>query len=235
MGYNTGDTYEEKIFNICQTKGIIPPGSTRAGASANQADIEFIHLGNKYKLEVKNNQNPDYGQRRVHFDISNRSWGWAVNDAVTQFYDHLNVLGLIRGSFSPIWYQKLTPNAKRTRWRRDPQRPPYDLIDLRSDQKNFENPGNPIPTQALFNYYSKRGTHYIQIEGSGFYHLDKDVANLGTSQYDGILTIRFRLKRHVSIPIDRCSFFAVLKEFKKPTTSAFNIEPNINQLFPNIK
>lgn len=235
MGYNTGDTYEEKIFEICTNKGITKPGSSRAGASSSQADIEFLHLGNVYKLEVKNNQNPDYGQRRIHFDTNTSTWDWAINDYVTQFYNQLNVRGLINSKFNPIWYQKMVPNIKRTRWRRDLQKKPYDLSDLRYDQTNFENPGNPIPTKALFNYYSKRGTHYIQIEGSGFYHLDQDVANLGTTQYDGVLTIRFRLKRHTSNPVDRCSFFAVLKEHKKPTFSPFNIENNGLQAFPNIK
>jgi hypothetical protein len=235
LGYNTGDTYEEKIFEICKNKGITKPGSVRAGASSSHADIEFLHLGSVYKLEVKNDQNPDYGQRRLHFNTSTRVWEWAVNDTVTQFYNQLNVLGIIKSQFNPIWYQKMLPNLKRTRWKKDPQGTSYNITDLRYDQTNFENPGNPIPTKALFNYYSKRGTHYIQIEGSGFYHLDQDVANLGTTQYDGVLTMRFRLKRHKSTPIHSCSFFAVLKEQRKPTPSPFNIEINALQSFPNIK
>jgi len=234
MGYNTGDTYEEKIFDICQKKGITPVGSTRAGASANKADVEFVHLGITYKLEVKNKKQPDYGQRRIHYDAAQQTWDWAIQDTFSNFYNKYNVLGLIRRHFIPIWYQKMTLNAK-GHWEHVKNKPTYDLLDLKSDQKNFDNPNNPIPIQALFNYYKIRNTYYIQIEGSGFYHLDSDIANLGTTQYDGTLTVRFRLKRHKRNPIHSCSFFAVLKQKSKPTLSVFNIETSKGQIFPAIK
>ncbi len=232
MGYNTGDTYEEKIFEICQEKGVTPPNSNRAGASATKADVEFIHLGVTYKLEVKNNRNPDYGQRRLHYDSNLQYWDWAINDAVSQFYDSLNVKKFIDPQFVPIWYQKRKKVGNI--YKQINSSSIYTEVDLSLDQRGFESSSNPIPTQALFNYYKSRNTFYIQIEGSGFYHLDSDVANLGTSQYDGQITIRFRLKRHSTTPTHKCSFFAVLKEEKKPTRSLFNIEAVDGQTFPNI-
>ena len=232
MGYNTGDSYEEKIFEICKEKGITPLGSTRAGASANKADVEFVNSGIVYKLEVKNDQNPDYGQRRLHYDPNTKIWNWAVNDAVSQFYDSLGVLGHIDPAFSPIWYQKRRKVGNIYKYF---QGATYSEHDLRADQQGFENSSNPISIKALFNYYKKRNTHYIQIEGSGFYHLDSDIANLGTPQYDGSVTIRFRLKRHSSTPIHSCSFFAVLKEERKPTKSPFNIQTSKDQTFPPIR
>ena len=61
MGYNRGDTYEEHIYEISKNKGIVPPGSSRAGAAANAPDLLFRHLGKDYKLEIKHNiTNPDY-------------------------------------------------------------------------------------------------------------------------------------------------------------------------------
>jgi hypothetical protein len=78
MGFNTGDTYEELIFDICKKKGLTKTNSCRAGASAYQADVEFEHLGKTYKLEVKNDKNPDYGQRRIHYDPSAKIWKWAT-------------------------------------------------------------------------------------------------------------------------------------------------------------
>ena len=235
MGYNTGDTYEEKIFEICKKKGITPPGSTRAGAAANKADVEFVHQGTTYKLEVKNSANPDYGQKRIHFDAMNKVWVWAKPDIVTQLYNQLNVPSLINYQFNPIWYQKMKPKTpKLTRWIPEPSKPAYDLQDLKTDQRNFEQ-RNPIPLRSLFTYYKNRNTYYIQIEGSGFYHLDSDIANLGTSQYDGQLFLRFRVKHtgHSRGGPNKCQFMAVLKQEKKPTLSLYNLEPT--QTFPNIK
>jgi hypothetical protein len=233
MGFNTGDTYEALIFDICKKKGLIKTNSFRAGASAYQADVEFEHLGKTYKLEVKNNKNPDYGQRRIHYDPSAKIWKWAKDDNVSQFYNSLNVLGYIDKKFNPIWYRKRVKNSAGNY----SALVNYDLSDFQADQKLFENAGNKIPTQALFNYYANRNTHYIQIEGSGFYHLDLDVANLGTQQYDGTLSIRFRVKHagHSDNPPHACQFMAVLKQEKKPKKSKFNLENYPSQTFPNIK
>jgi hypothetical protein len=235
MGYNTGDTYEEKIFDICKTKGITPVGSTRAGAAGNKADVEFIHLGKTYKLEVKNNKNPDYGQKRMHLDVIKNSWLWAKPDSVTQFYNQLNVTSFINSNFNPIWYQKKNPNATFKRWANKPNISSYDLIDLKSDQRNFEK-RILIPLQSLFSYYKNRDTYYIQIEGSGFYHLDSDIAKLGTQQYKGELFLRFRVKHtgHSRGTADKCQFMAVLKQKTKSKPSLLNIEKTSGQTFPKI-
>lgn len=233
MGYNTGDTYEEKIFNICKEFGITPPGTSRAGAAANKADVEFLHLGKAYKLEVKNNKNPDYGQKRIHLDVSLSTWFWAKPDTVTQFYNQLNILNYINSHLKPIWYQKMIPNSTLKKWKPNNLLPAYDLNDLKSDQKNFEKK-ILIPLQSLFTYYKNRNTYYIQIEDSGFYHLDSDIANLGTQQYDGELYLRFRVKHtgHSRGGPNKCQFLTVLKQKSKSRLSTFNIEPKSGQKFP---
>jgi hypothetical protein len=232
MGYNTGDTYEEKIFDICKDRGIIAIGSTRAGAAGSEPDLKFIHLGNEYKLEIKNNMNPDYGQKRIHFNPHNGLWDWATDDSVTAFYKELSLLDNIDKNFLPIWYSKRVKNIKG----RYSALSTYTLDDFKTDQSTFENAGNKVPTQTLFNYYAKRETYYIQIEGSGFYHLKQDVAGLGTVQYDGTLTMRFRVKHagHSKNPPHACQFMGVLKQETLPSVSKFNIEPSLSQTFPNI-
>jgi len=232
MAYkNTGDIYEEKIFNLCEVNGIIAPGSTRAGAESNAPDIKFLHRNRIYKLEVKNNKGPDYGQKRVHFDPSNHQWSWAANDKVTEFYNALNLLNLIDKNFIPIWYQKRIKVAGKYT-----EKSEYTMSDFKSDQTNFENAKNPVPTDALFKYYSNRNTFYIQIEGSGFYYLEKDIASLNVPQYDGKLSIRFRVKHtgHTKHPPHACQFLGALKQEILPTPSSYNLESNSTQKFPNI-
>jgi len=232
MGYNTGDTYEEKIFNICNENKIMAVGSKRAGAAGSAPDLKFLHLANEYKLEIKNDMNPDYGQRRIHFNPQDGTWNWATDDSVTDFYKELNLLGNIDKNFLPIWYRKRVKNQK-GRYSKVVE---YTLEDFKNDQSTFENAGNKVPTQTLFNYYAKRDTFYIQIEGSGFYHLKEDVALLGTQQYDGTLTMRFRVKHagHSKNPPHSCQFMGVLKQETLPSKSKFNLEPSLGQSFPNI-
>ena len=43
----------------------------------------------------------------------------------------------------------------------------------------------PIPLDTLFEYYAIKKCFYIQIENSGFYHLQKDKFEIGTKQFDG--------------------------------------------------
>ena len=106
MGYNTGDTYEEKIFNICKDKNILPVGSSRAGAAGNKADIIFIHNQNNIFLEVKNSKNPDYGQKKLDYDSVTKNWMWVGDDDISKFYTELNLASNIDKKFEPIWYKK---------------------------------------------------------------------------------------------------------------------------------
>ena len=66
MGYNKGDTYEEKIFDIFKNKGLLKPGTLRAGAGG-KPDIMFLHNGKEYNLEAKENQGADYGQNILFY------------------------------------------------------------------------------------------------------------------------------------------------------------------------
>ena len=51
--FNQGDEYEHQIYQICCESHILPAGFKRAGASAFEPDIVFIHKGQQYSLEVK--------------------------------------------------------------------------------------------------------------------------------------------------------------------------------------
>ena len=108
------------------------------------------------------------------------------------------------------------------------------LEQKRKNQKMFED-NVPISLEALFSFYARKNVYYVQIGGRGFYHLEKDVAGLGTPQLDGELKLRFRAKTHHSKPVHKYSFFAVLKFAKSPTSSRFDIEDKKGRIFPNIK
>ena len=154
--YNKGDKYEADVFNICSRKGLIPTDSKRAGADAEKADVVVNHLGSNYKIEVKdkNSRNPDYGQRRVHYDPKEKVWSWAKDDEVSQFYNELGLLNHIDRNINPIWYQKRQKNHKGRYFAVEE----YTFADFKSDQATFEKSGIRIPVQTLFVYYKRRDT-----------------------------------------------------------------------------
>lgn len=231
MGFNTGDTYEEKIYQICLTKNIIPKGFKRAGASANNADIQIIHKSRILNIEVKNNKNPDYGQRIIHYNPINKNWYWGKKDEVSELFEGANLRDHINPNFEPVLYKKRKKGELSYQIVNDQ---PYTEEDFKFDQKSFEKPNIKVSNEALFLYYRKRNVFYIQIEDFGFYHLESDIASLGTTQFDGELSFRFRLKVHSSKPRHNCSFFGIMKLAKKPTLSKFNLEESLRQQFPTI-
>lgn len=62
--YNKGDAYEDDIFNIMKEKKLLLHGAKRAGAS-NKGDVQFIHRGKIFNLEIKNVWTTDFGQKRL--------------------------------------------------------------------------------------------------------------------------------------------------------------------------
>ena len=238
MGYNNGDTYEENIYNCCNDLNILPPNFSRAGAAADKPDVMFVHQGKEFKLEVKDFTNPDYGQRRIHFYPDRNKWEWARQDKLSELYEELNLKEQISHQFNPIWYQKRVINNN-GRYQNEVGME-YNLEDLKSDQQLFGKDKILIPRKTLFLYYSLRDTHYIQIHRSGLYHLDEDVANLGTPQFDGDPHFRFRVKRTSSkLAPHACQFLGVMKLEKKnyPTKSKYNLDKAdliTDQLIPDI-
>ena len=193
--YNKGDKYEKDIFDICNNRKILKPGSVRGQASS-KSDLIFVHNNENYNLEVKADRNADFGQKYIKWDNSN-GWTWSTPDAVTFFYDQLNIIELIDKNFIPRRYIK-----------------DKDLItieDKKFDQSKFEKANIECDIKGLFKYYKSKNCYYLQLENYGFYHLHSDMANLETQQFDGSITLRLRCKTNHSIPIHHYSFLAVLK------------------------
>lgn len=216
-GYNKGDSYEEKILQICVLKGITSNKFKRGGAGSS-SDIEFIHKGKIYKLEVKADTKADFGQKMLKW--GNNEWKWCVDDESTQMYTALSILELLQR-------KRMTPKRYTI--------PIHNLTaeDRQYDQRMFEQ-SIEIDTSKLFTFYKIKNCHYMQIGNFGFYYLDQDILNLGVPRFDGKLKLRFRAKTIHSFPIWNYGFYAVLKVTEPPTPSKFDIEEN-SRSFPPIQ
>ena len=219
MGYNKGDNYEQSIFDLLTSKGLIVIGSTRGGAG-NLTDIKFVHNNQECNLEVKLDLEADYGQKMLRWDDG--IWSWCVDDAVTSFYTSVGVLDIVNSkNFIPNRYSI-----------------PRDEITMqqkKQDQKAFEDKVK-ININSLYDFYGNKGCYYIQIGGYGFYHLKRDILCLGTPQFECQMKLRLRAKTIHSSPVYKYGFYAVLKVDKKqnPKKSCYDIEQKEGREFPPI-
>jgi hypothetical protein len=219
MGYNKGDNYEQSIFDLLTSKGLIVIGSTRGGAG-NLTDIKFLFDFQECNLEVKLDLDADYGQKMLRWD--NGIWSWCVEDAVTSFYTSVGILNIINAkNFIPNRYS--IPKEEIT------------YQQKKQDQKAFEDKVE-IDINSLYDFYSTKNCYYIQIGGYGFYHLKQDIFSLGTPQFDCQMKLRLRAKTIHSIPIYKYGFYAVLKVDKKekPKKSHYDLEQKDGREFPPI-
>ena len=223
IGDNKGHVYEKKIFVILKEKNIVDAVS--AAGSGTGTDMTFSHVGKKYKLEVKNSiSGPDYGQKRlVPFNKAGKwLWSWSVDEDITRYYTRQGVLDYLnKKNITPNKYRK--PDDELT------------LAEKKADLRSFEDTTFTIHTDA-FSLFYKGKADYLQVgKGYGFYHLNDDVARLGTEKFEGFFILRYRAKTHRSEPVHFYSFFAVLKCKGAMKRSRLNIEYFEDQKFAPIK
>jgi hypothetical protein len=214
-GYNRGDRYENEIFEILTAKNLVAIDTKRGGAG-NLADIQILYNSQIVNLEVKADTEADYGQKMLKWE--NGIWSWCVDDITTQFYTQIGILDIIHNKqFTP---NKHSINNKEL------------TVELKKeDQNNFESTSS-ININALYDYYASKNCFYIQIGGHGFYHLKKDLFNLGTQQLICDMKLRLRAKTIHSDPVHNYGFYAVLKVDGKPTKSMHDIEEKEGRVFP---
>ena len=219
MGYNKGDNYEQNIFDLLTSKGLIAIGSARGGAGS-ATDIKFLYNFQEYNLEAKLDLEADYGQKMLKWD--NGIWSWCVDDAVTSFYTSVGVLDIVNA-------KNLIPN------RYSIARDEITAQQKNQDQKAFEDKVD-IDINSLYDFYAGKNCYYIQIGGYGFYHLKQDILSLGTPQFDCKMKLRLRAKTIHSSPVYKYGFYAVLKVDKKekPKKSCYDLEQKDGRKFPPI-
>ena len=225
-GDNKGHVYEKKIVQILEDKKIIPIGKQGAGSGPG-TDITFFHNKKEFKVEIKNSiTDPDYGQKRLIPEKIGGEWKWnwapgVINENITKYYTSIGILDYLnKKKIIPNKYRKLDSELT--------------LKDVKEDQVNFEDRSYEISTDAFEIFYEDKAD-YVQIgKGQGLFHLNKDVAKIGTSKFEGEFILRFRAKRHTTKNFHCYSFFSVLKCKKVLKKSKINIEELEGQKFPTI-
>ena len=220
--YNRGDAYEKKLFDALQKKGVLAPGTHRAGAGTGP-DLKFSHRTRIYNLEAKLDLKADYGQKMLKWS-KDQGWSWCKQDKVTALYNALNVLTYLNS-------KGRIPNKHRK------ENIDLTILDKKQDQLMFEDTSLHVDINALRTYYESKDVFYIQIgDGFGFYYLSNDQADLSVPQFNADFTLRLRAKTINSKPLYSYGFYAVLKVRlrPRPLKSSFNIETESGTKFPPI-
>lgn len=212
MPKNQGQAYEENIRAILKGENLYPL------IIKNDNDAGFIHRGVPYYIEVKNTNARDFGQKKLIWSKIG-GWHWNKKDEITDLYDGYKIIDRISKNFVP----------KKFTVRNDGN---FKDSDRQFDQKNFESGTIEINDFSAINrYYAKKQCYYIQIEGRGFYFLERNDAVLSgnLTPFTPKITMRLRAKRHHRLPHYDYSFFAVLIAYPKSVRpSEYDIEAKKN-------
>ena len=195
-GDNKGHKYEKQIEDILKKKRI--PMTQGPAGSGGGTDMKILHNNKEITLEIKNNvKDPDYGQCLVKPKLVGKKWiwEWSVTSKkkksdVIRVYDNWKCIDGTVGVLEYINKKNIIPNMYRIENSNITEKMKSE------DQRNFEDTKNNIPVEAFTSFYKKK-SDYLQIgAGYGFFHIDKDTANLGTEKFDAMFTLRLRAKTH---------------------------------------
>lgn len=215
---NRGFDYELEIYKKLKGQNLTPPNFSPAGGG-HGPDGMFMFHGRPYNFEIKLDQAADYGQ--VELRYKNGSWDFGgKNEEAKKLYTSIGVLDFVQNK----WGKSGAPR-KETISTKD-----FTEDDMKYDYANFKDAFMTVPISALFDHYAKKGTYYIQVGKAGFYHMKKDVAGLGTQQFNATLKLRIRIKRRTSKKLNGYGFLTALKIDKRATKSKFDLDNDLDFL-----
>jgi len=140
-------------------------------------DVPFHFRGSLYGLEAKTLNASEGGQRK-----------FILKDGALQLPDDDRAKihkALLPPNFT-LWEGRVPSFLKgdRTQETWDKEAPSFRDVYVNAE------------TTTVADFYKKKGTHYIQIEGKGLYHTGEDPCNFGVPLFTCATRLRIRCKRH---------------------------------------
>ena len=183
-----GFAYETTIIESLKNAGIAGDILDGAGSSACAADADFMVDGNNYLLEVKKDADAQMGGTSVRYIDGEFE---IVSDAVDKGTTSLIIAALdvkkdhIERLLAAIGGHKFPTTCYKHTW-------------TEAKNKGLLKPINSkirCGSKFIIDHYKKKGIHYMQIGGSGLFHLDKNPANLPVPKLQGDIDIELRAGR----------------------------------------
>lgn len=140
-------------------------------------DVPFHFRGVSYGLEAKTLNASEGGQRKFF-----------LKDGILQLPDDERTKvhrALLPGKFV-LWEGKIPSFMKGDRTQET----------WNKEAASFRDVYVTASPTTIAEFYKKKGTHYIQIEGKGLYHTGTDPCNFGVPLFSCASRLRIRCKRH---------------------------------------
>ena len=209
MSDNKGFLYEQTINKNLKKYKLQDSTFEGAGSDSNAPDAELKLGTQKYKVEVKLDLNVDFGQGSLDYDLKAKKWklGGANTVSAIQMREFLEGVG-VPALVQKKWGAHGAPRKYTVPFSQ------YKQKDVDYDYAKFTDQFVDIPKDSVAKYYNSKKTYYIQIGGFGLYHMGKDVAKIGTPEFNLQLRLRIRLKRGGSTPIYNYRFATAIQAVK---------------------
>ena len=183
-----GFAYENEVIEALKIAGIAGNITEGAGASASDADADFIVGGKRYLLEVKKDADAQMGGTSVRYKDGEFE---IVSDSVSNSTANLIVSALapktshIERLLAAIGGEKFPTTCDKYTWTQAQQKGLLKPINAKVKRS----------TQFIIDHYKDKGIHYMQIGGAGLFYLDQNPANLPVPKLDGEIEIELRAGR----------------------------------------
>ena len=209
MSDNKGILYEKTINENLKKAKVQKKSFVAAGSDSNAPDAEITYNKIDYKIEVKLDLNVDFGQGSLDYDLKAKKWklGGANTVSAIQMREFLEGVG-VPALVQKKWGAHGAPRKYTVPFSQ------YKQKDVDYDYAKFTDQFVDIPKDSVAKYYNSKKTYYIQIGGYGLYHMGKDIAKIGTDEFDLQLKLRVRLKRGGSMPIYNYRFTTAIQAVK---------------------
>jgi len=188
MGNNTGGfKYEQRVVDTLVSTGLSGNITESAGASSTGSDADIVVNGKSYLVEVKQTSKAQMGGTSLAFDGAFRAIGDAVSAETEEelcskmefkrqsLQELLDFVGATSFPFC----------CKKEVW--EEAREKGLLIPINSKIKS--------DAEFICNHYRNKGVHYIQIGGSGLFHMGENPANLPVPKLEGDINLEVRAGR----------------------------------------
>jgi hypothetical protein len=210
---NKGILYEALVNKNMKEAKVEKSNFQPAGSDPNAPDAQLTYKNKDYKIEIKLDLNVDFGQGSLDYDLTTKKWilGGAKTPAAEQMREFLTAIKV-----PELVNRKWGPNGIPRKFQIPTSQ--FKKEDVDYDYKNFKDFFVSIPKDSVSKYYNSKKTYYIQIGGYGLYHMGRDVADLGTKEFDLELKLRVRIKRGGSLPIYNYRFTTAIQAVKGTLT-----------------
>lgn len=182
---NQGYQYEQTVYDLCNTHGIVPEGFSPAGSRPNQPDLVILIGGVPYNVELKLNKKAQMGGSSLRY-MDNKFSCVGDYKVSNSFISKLEDKKVDLDEFLNFINKKSIPTTtNKDTWNIAKEKGLIRKINL-----NIRNDFNFIEE-----HYVSKETYYMQIGGEGLYYMRENPAGLQIPKLDMTSYLQIRLIR----------------------------------------